>query len=131
MTKKKRSSSQRRPLTDTEIKRLVNKIKTSVKEYWSNHLLEFDTDYGYIGRHIAKVLRLSLCTPQVSYRSHVWRDTRGVRVRTFTFHVVIRGTGDCYKDEFRKRGHIHAEHYTFVFDTLGSGSLYVGNEHIN
>lgn len=105
-------------LSDTTVAKLIRRVKTSARKYWMHHILDFSADYGYIGRHIAKELRRAFNTSHVVYRSHLWYDSAHQFIRTFTFHVVVRNTGSSYKGDFRKRGAIEAEHFTFVFDVL-------------
>lgn len=105
-------------LSDAAVAKLIKRVKTSARKYWLNHVLDFNADYGYVGRHIAKELRKAFNTSHVVYRSHLWYDSARQFVRTFTFHVVVRDTGSSYKGDFRKRGMIKAEHFTFVFDVL-------------
>lgn len=124
MKKKPKLVIRTKSLSDSAVNKLIKHVKASTRKYWLHHIADFRTHYGYIGRHIAKELRKAFNTSHVVYRSHLWVDSNTQFIRTFTFHVVVRDTGSSYKSDFRNRGMIRAEHFTFVFDVISfSASL--------
>lgn len=116
--KKQKLATRAKSLSDAAVAKLIRKIKSDTRKYWLDHISQFSTDFGYIGRFIAKQLRIGFSTSHVVYRSRLWYDSDDRSIRTFTFHVVVLYTGHSYKGDFRKRGMIRAKHRTFVFDVL-------------